>query len=124
LKSGTDTNTPSASNAGWIGTYPGSLQGGMCVRSAGVKTERKIKKMGKIVIKTNQNGDTANIEVRDFEEIDAAIMTICAFVKIVSGLNRESKKSAMYAAGIILKGVADKADSEQKEEQKDEDNSN
>ena len=75
--------------------------------------------MGKIVIKTNPKGDTVGIEVRDFEEIDAAIMTICAFVKIVSGLNRESKKSAMYAAGIILKGVADKADSEQKEEQKD-----
>ena len=80
--------------------------------------------MGKIVIKTNQNGDTANIEVRDFEEIDAAIMTICAFVKIVSGLNRESKKSAMYAAGIILKGVVDKADSEQEEEQEDGNNSN
>lgn len=37
---GTDTNTPSASNAGWIGTYPGSLQGGMCVRSAETKTGR------------------------------------------------------------------------------------
>lgn len=37
---GTDTNTPPASNAGWIGTYPGSLSGGMCVRSAETKTER------------------------------------------------------------------------------------
>ena len=80
--------------------------------------------MGKIVIKTNKKCDTASIEVRDFEEIDAAIMTICAFVKIVSGLNRESKKSAMYAAGIILKGIADKTDSEQKEEQEDGNNSN
>lgn len=80
--------------------------------------------MGKIVIKTNPKCDTANIEVRDFEEIDAAIMTICAFVKIVSGLDRESKKSALYAAGIILKGIADKTDSEQKEEQEDGNNSN
>lgn len=37
---GTDTNTPSASNADWTGTYPGSLSGGMCVRSAETKTER------------------------------------------------------------------------------------
>lgn len=37
---GTGTNTPSASNAGWIGTYPGSLAGGMCARSAETKTER------------------------------------------------------------------------------------
>lgn len=73
--------------------------------------------MGKIVIKTNPKSDTANIEVRDFNEIDAAIMTVCAFVKIVSGLDRESKKSALYAAGIILKGIADEADSEQEEEQ-------
>ena len=73
--------------------------------------------MGKIVIKTNPKGDTASIEVRDFEEIDAAIMTMCAFTKIISGLNRESKKSALYAAGIILKGVLDKADSEPEEEQ-------
>lgn len=43
--------------------------------------------MGKIVIKTNPKDDTANIEVRDFNEIDAAIMTVCAFVKIVSGLD-------------------------------------
>lgn len=75
--------------------------------------------MGKIVIKTNPKSDTANIEVRDFNEIDAAIMTVCAFVKIVSGLDRESKKSALYAAGIILKGIADEADSEQEEERKD-----
>ena len=73
--------------------------------------------MGKIVIKTNPKGDTASIEVRDFEEIDAAIMTMCAFTKIISGLNRESKKSALYAAGIILKGVLDKADSGPEEEQ-------
>lgn len=73
--------------------------------------------MGKIVIKTNPKSDTANIEVRDFNEIDAAIMTVCAFVKIVSGLDRESKKSALYAAGIILKGIVDEADSEQEEEQ-------
>lgn len=73
--------------------------------------------MGKIVIRTNPKSDTASIEVRDFNEIDAAIMTICAFVKIVSGLDRESKKSALYAAGIILKGIVDKADSEQEEEQ-------
>lgn len=73
--------------------------------------------MGKIVIKTNPKSDTANIEVRDFNEIDAAIMTVCAFVKIVSGLDRESKKSALYAAGIILKGVVNEADSEQEEEQ-------
>ena len=73
--------------------------------------------MGKIVIKTNPKGDTASIEVRDFEEIDAAIMTICAFAKIISGLNRESKKSALYAAGIILKGITNKTDSEQEEEQ-------
>ncbi len=79
--------------------------------------------MGKIVIKTDPKGDTASIEVRDFEEIDAATMTICAFAKIISGLDRESKKSALYAAGIILKGIADKADSEPEEEQKDEDNS-
>ena len=73
--------------------------------------------MGKIVIKTNPKSDTANIEGRDFNEIDAAIMTVCAFVKIVSGLDRESKKSALYAAGIILKGIVDEADSEQEEEQ-------
>lgn len=72
--------------------------------------------MGKIVIKTNPKGDTVGIEVRGFEEIDAAIMTICAFVKIISGLNRESKKSAFYAAGIILKSIADKVDSEPEEE--------
>lgn len=72
--------------------------------------------MGKIVIRTNPKSDTAGIEVRDFNEIDAAIMTVCAFVKIVSGLDRESKKSALYAAGIILKGIVDKADSEQEEE--------
>ena len=79
--------------------------------------------MGKIVIKTNKKCDTASIEVRDFEEIDAAIMTICAFVKIISGLNRESKKSALYAAGIILKGIEDKANSEREEEQEDGNNS-
>lgn len=73
--------------------------------------------MGKIVIKTNPKGDTASIEVRDFKEIDAATMTICAFVKIISGLNREDKKSAWYAAGIILKGIADKVDFEPEEEQ-------
>lgn len=80
--------------------------------------------MGKIVIKTNPKGDTANIKVRDFNEIDAAIMTVCAFVKIVSGLDRESKESALYAAGIILKGIVDKADSEQEEKRKDGNNSN
>ena len=79
--------------------------------------------MGKIVIKTNPKGDTASIEVRDFEEIDAAIMTICAFVKIISGLNRESKEIALYAAGIILKGITNKTDSEPGEEQKDGNNS-
>lgn len=79
--------------------------------------------MGKIVIKTNKKCDTASIEVRDFEEIDAAIMTICAFAKIISGLNRESKKSALYAAGIILKGVVGKANSEREEEQEDGNNS-
>lgn len=73
--------------------------------------------MGKIVIKTNPKGDTASIDVRDFREIDAATMTLCAFVKIVSGLDRESKKSALYAASIILKGIADKANSEPEEEQ-------
>ena len=79
--------------------------------------------MGKIVIKTNPKGDTVGIEVRDFEEIDAAIMTICAFAEIISGLNRESKKSALYAAGIILKGITNKTDSEQEEEQEDGNNS-
>ena len=37
---GTGTNTCTASNADWIGTYPGSLLGGMCVRFAEIKTER------------------------------------------------------------------------------------
>lgn len=73
--------------------------------------------MGKIVIKTSPKGDTTSIEVRDFKEIDAAAMTILAFVKIISGLNREGKKSALYAAGIILKSIADKVDSEPEEEQ-------
>lgn len=73
--------------------------------------------MGKIVIKTNPKGDTVGIEVRGFEEIDAAIMTICAFVKIISGLNRESKKSALYAACIILKSIADKVDDSEPEEE-------
>ena len=80
--------------------------------------------MGKIVIKTNPKGDTASIEVRDFEEIDAAIMTICAFVKIISGLNRESKKSAFYAAGIILKSIADKVDSEPSDPEEERENGN
>ena len=75
--------------------------------------------MGKIVIKTNPKGDTVGIEVRGFEEIDAAIMTICAFVKIISGLNRESKKSALYAAGIILKSIADKVDDSEPEEERE-----
>ena len=73
--------------------------------------------MGKIVIKTNPKG--VSIEVRGFEEIDAAIMTICAFVKIISGLNRESKKSAFYAAGIILKSIADKVDDSEPEEERE-----
>ena len=75
--------------------------------------------MGKIVIKTNKKCDTASIEVRDFEEIDAAIMTICAFAKIISGLSRESKKSALYAAGIILKGVVGKVDDSEPEEERE-----
>lgn len=75
--------------------------------------------MGKIVIKTNPKDDTASIEVRDFKEIDAATMTICAFVKIISGLNRESKKSALYAAGIILKSIADKVDDSEPEEERE-----
>lgn len=79
--------------------------------------------MGKIVIKTNPKGDTVGIEVRGFEEIDAAIMTICAFVKIISGLNRESKKRAFYAASIILKSIADKVDSEPEEERENGNNS-
>lgn len=37
---GTGSNTCTVSSAGWIGTYPGSLSGGMCVRSAETKTER------------------------------------------------------------------------------------
>lgn len=73
--------------------------------------------MGKIVIKTNPKGDTASIEVRDFKEIDAATMAIYAFVKIISGLNREDKKSALYAAGIILKSIVDKVDDSEPEEE-------
>lgn len=75
--------------------------------------------MGKIVIKTNPKGDIVGIEARGFEEIDAAIMTICAFVKIISGLNRENKKSALYAAGIILKSIADKVDGSEPEEERE-----
>ena len=59
--------------------------------------------MGKIVIKTTRKSNVSKVKV--------------------SGLNRESKKSAFYAAGIILKSIADKVDSEPEEERENGNNS-
>ena len=108
---------PPASNAGWTGTYPGSLSGGMCVRSVGVKTGRKIRKMGKIVIKTTRKSNVSNVKVRGFEKFDAAKIALCAFIWIMSGLNREDKNLILCAAATIIQDVADKAGSEPEEEQ-------
>ena len=75
--------------------------------------------MGKNVIKTTPKGEKASIEERDLKEIEAATMTFCAYDKIISGLNREGKKSALYAAGIILKSIADKVDDSEPEEERE-----
>jgi hypothetical protein len=112
----TGTNTPSASNAGWIGTYPGSFPDGIHARSAETKTERKIRKMGKIVIKTTRKSNVSKVKVRGFKEFDAAKIAFCTFIGIMSGLNQEDKNLILCAAATIIQDVADKAGSEPEEE--------
>ena len=77
---------PPVSNAGWNGMYHGSLSGGMCARSAETKTERKIRKMGKIVIKTARKSNVSKVKVRGFKRLDAAKMALYAFIGITGGL--------------------------------------
>ncbi len=79
--------------------------------------------MGKIVIKTIKNGNAAKIEIRNFEEIDAAKMILCALAKVTSELNQEDKNLILYAAATILQRIADKANSKRGEEQEDGNNS-
>lgn len=89
---------PSASNAGWIGTCPGSLQGGMCVRSAEIKTERKIRKMGKIVVKGDWNQRDVRIHSMGLNRADAAKMLLAAFISITETLDDDIKKATFLAA--------------------------
>lgn len=73
--------------------------------------------MGKIVIKTTRKSNVAKVKVRDFERFDAAKIALCAFIGIMSGLNRDDKNLILYAAATIIQNVADKAGSEPEEEQ-------
>lgn len=73
--------------------------------------------MGKIVIKTTRKSNVANVKVRDFERFDAAKIALCAFIGIMSGLNRDDKNLILHAAATIIQDVADKAGSEPEEEQ-------
>lgn len=78
----------------------------MCVRSAGVKTGRKIRK-----------SNVSKVKVRGFKEFDAAKIAFCTFIGIMSGLNQEDKNLILCAAATIIQDVADKAGSEPEEEQ-------
>ena len=80
--------------------------------------------MGKIVIKTIRKGEASKVKVRGFKRLDAAKMALYAFVGIMSGLNQEDRDDILYAAATLIQGIADKADSEQEEEQEDGNNSN
>ena len=73
--------------------------------------------MGKIVIKTTRKSNASKVKVRGFEKFDAAKIALCAFIWIMSGLNREDKNLILYAAATIIQDAADKADSEPEEEQ-------
>lgn len=47
LNIGTGSNTCTVSSAGWIGTYPGSLSGGMCAPVCRNKSRKEKQKDGK-----------------------------------------------------------------------------
>ena len=73
--------------------------------------------MGKIVIKTTRKSNVSKVKVRGFEKFDAAKIALCAFIWIMSGLNREDKNLILCAAATIIPDVADKAGSDTEEEQ-------
>lgn len=73
--------------------------------------------MGKIVIKKTRKSNVSKVKVRGFEKIDAAKIALCAFIWIMSGLNREDKNLILCAAATIIQDAADKAGSEPEEEQ-------
>lgn len=79
--------------------------------------------MGKIIIKTIRKGEASKVKVRDFERFDAAKIALCAFVGIMSGLDRDDKNLILYAAATIIQDATDKADSEPKEERENGNNS-
>ena len=73
--------------------------------------------MGKIVIKKTRKSNVSKVKVRGFEKFDAAKIALCAFIWIMSGLNREDKNLILCAAATIIQDVADKAGYEPEEEQ-------
>ena len=73
--------------------------------------------MGKIVIKTTRKSNVSKGKGRGGEKFDAAKIALCAFIWIMSGLNREDKNLILCAAATIIQDVADKAGSEPEEEQ-------
>ena len=73
--------------------------------------------MGKIVIKKTRKSNVSKVKVRGFEKFDDAKIALCAFIWIMSGLNREDKNLILCAAATIIQDVADKAVSEPEEEQ-------
>ena len=79
--------------------------------------------MGKIVIKTTRKSNVSNVKVRGFEKFDAAKIALCAFIWIMSGLNREDKNLILCAAATIIQDVADKEGSEPEEERENGNNS-
>ena len=79
--------------------------------------------MGKIVIKTTRKSNVSKVKGRGFEKLDAAKIALCAFVGIMSELNQKDRDDILYAAVFLIQGIADKADSEQEEEQEDGNNS-
>lgn len=54
--------------------------------------------MGKIVIKTIKNGNAAKIEIRNFEEIDAAKILLAAFISVTRTLDYVTKTATFRAA--------------------------
>jgi len=98
LNIGTGSNTCTVSSAGWIGTYPGSLSGGMCARSAEIRTERRSKKMGKIVVKGDWNQRDVRIHSMGLNRTDAAKMLLAAFISITETLDDDIKKATFLAA--------------------------
>lgn len=70
----------------------------MCVRSAEIRTERRSKKMGKIVVKGDWNQRDVRIHSMGLNRADAAKMLLAAFISITETLDDDIKKATFLAA--------------------------